>query len=54
LKTNQPNNQPTKQTKELTHDEGAEEMTEGLRALAALAEGLSSIPSTNMMTHNHL
>jgi hypothetical protein len=32
---------------------GAREMTQWLRAPTALPEGLSSIPSTHMMAHNH-
>jgi len=30
------------------------EMTQGLRALTALSEVLSSIPSNHMVAHNHL
>jgi hypothetical protein len=33
---------------------GAGEMAQGLRALAALLEVLSSIPSNHMVAHNHL
>jgi hypothetical protein len=33
---------------------GAEEMAHQLRALAALPEVLSSIPSNHMVAHNHL
>jgi hypothetical protein len=32
----------------------AEEMTQWLRALTALPEVLSSIPSNHVVTHNHL
>jgi hypothetical protein len=34
--------------------EGAREMAQGIRALAALPEVLSSIPSNHMVAHNHL
>jgi hypothetical protein len=33
---------------------GAEEMAQLLKALAALPEVLSSIPSNHIMAHNHL
>jgi hypothetical protein len=33
---------------------GAREMSQRLRALIALPEVLSSIPSNHMMAHNHL
>ena len=33
---------------------GAEEMAQWLRALTALLEVLSSIPSNHMVAHNHL
>ena len=33
---------------------GAGEMAQWLRALAALPEGLSLIPSTHMVAHSHL
>jgi hypothetical protein len=33
---------------------GAEEMAQQLRALGALPEVLSSIPSNHMVAHNHL
>jgi hypothetical protein len=33
---------------------GAEEMAQRLRALTALPEVLSSIPSNHMVAHNHL
>jgi len=33
---------------------GAGEMAQGLRALSALPEVLSSNPSNHMVTHNHL
>jgi hypothetical protein len=33
---------------------GAGEMTQQLRALAALLEVLGSIPSNHMVAHNHL
>jgi hypothetical protein len=32
---------------------GAEEMAQSLRALSALPEVLSSIPSNHMVAHNH-
>ena len=35
-------------------DHGAGEMAQKLRALAALPEALSSIPSNHMVAHNHL
>jgi hypothetical protein len=35
-------------------DEGAGEMTQWLRALAAVPEVLSSIPSNHMVAYNHL
>ena len=35
-------------------EEMAEEMAQRLRALAALPEVLSSIPSNHMVAHNHL
>jgi hypothetical protein len=35
------------------HLEGAGEMVQRLRALAALPEVLSSNPSNHMMAHNH-
>ena len=34
--------------------EGTEEMAQQLRALVALPEVLSSIPSNHMVAHNHL
>jgi hypothetical protein len=33
---------------------GAGEMAQRLRALTALPEGLSSVPSNHMVAHNHL
>jgi hypothetical protein len=38
----------------LRDNEGLGEMAQQLRALAALPEVLSSIPSNYMVTHNHL
>jgi hypothetical protein len=35
-------------------EEGAEEMAQRLRALTALPEVLSSIPSNHVLVHNHL
>jgi hypothetical protein len=39
---------------ELIKNEGAREMAQWLRALAALPEVQSSIPSNQMVVHNHL
>jgi hypothetical protein len=38
----------------LTKKVGGGEMAQGLRALAALSEDLSSIRSNYMLAHNHL
>jgi len=39
---------------DLKVEEGAIEMSQQLRALTALPEVLSSIPSNHMVAHNHL
>lgn len=43
-----------RQTLSYSDFQGAGEMVQGLRALAALPQALSSIPSKHMVAHNHL
>jgi hypothetical protein len=51
---NNNNKKPKNNTPPPQKRRGAEEMAQRFRALAALPEVLSSIPSNQMVAHNHL